>query len=92
MAGLLSGSVATQARGDDTNNTSTNSVSPGKVAPLKEPTLHGCSGANDCKGLGGCKSSDKGCKFLNSCKGKGGCEVTAKDIEDWKAKHKASKS
>jgi hypothetical protein len=28
---------------------------------------------NDCKGTGGCKSSDNGCKGKNSCKGKGGC-------------------
>jgi hypothetical protein len=30
-------------------------------------------GKNDCKGKGGCKSSDNGCKGKNSCKGKGGC-------------------
>jgi hypothetical protein len=30
-------------------------------------------GKNDCKGQGGCKSSDNGCKGKNSCKGKGGC-------------------
>jgi hypothetical protein len=36
-------------------------------------TKHSCKGKNDCKGQGGCKSSDNGCKGKNSCKGKGGC-------------------
>jgi hypothetical protein len=89
MAGLLNGATMHQARADDgTNNASTNSVSPGS-AVVAEPTLHGCSGVNACKGTGGCKSGDAGCKFLNSCKGKGGCEITAKDIADWKKKHAA---
>ena len=34
---------------------------------------HGCAGKNDCKGQGGCKTSDGGCSGKNSCKGKGGC-------------------
>jgi hypothetical protein len=36
-------------------------------------TKHSCKGKNDCKGQGGCSSSDNGCKGKNSCKGKGGC-------------------
>ena len=89
MAGLLNGAIMLQARADGTNTTSTNSVSAGKAAESSaKPTVHGCSGMNDCKGAGGCKSGDKGCKFLNTCKGKGGCEITAKDIEDWKKKQK----
>lgn len=85
MAGLLNGAVVHQTRADDA--TSTNSVAPGKDAAV-QPTEHGCSGMNACKGSGGCKSGDKGCKFLNSCKGKGGCEITAKDIKAWKKKQK----
>jgi len=89
ITGLLNGAAVNHVRADDS---STNNVSPGKPAKA-EPTVHGCSGMNDCKGTGGCKSSDKGCKFLNSCKGKGGCEITAKDIETWKQKQKdAAKS
>jgi hypothetical protein len=34
---------------------------------------HSCKGKNDCKGTGGCKTSDQGCKGKNTCKGKGGC-------------------
>ena len=37
---------------------------------------HGCKGQNDCKGQGGCSSSDNGCAGKNSCKGKGGCKTT----------------
>jgi hypothetical protein len=41
---------------------------------------HACKGHNECKGQGGCSSSDNGCKGKNSCKGKGGCAaVHAKD-------------
>jgi hypothetical protein len=41
-----------------------------------QPTSkHACKGMNDCKGQGGCKSSDNGCKGKNSCKGKGGCST-----------------
>ena len=35
---------------------------------------HSCKGQNECKGKGGCKSSDHGCAGKNSCKGKGGCD------------------
>ena len=34
---------------------------------------HSCAGKNDCKGQGGCKTSDGGCSAKNSCKSKGGC-------------------
>jgi hypothetical protein len=89
MAGLLSGAAMENVRGDST----TNSV-PGKVAPAKKmPKVHDCSGQNDCKGIGGCKTSDHECKFKNSCKGKGGCEITAKDIKNWEKLQKdASKN
>jgi len=36
---------------------------------------HDCKGMNQCKGQGGCATSDMGCKAKNSCKGKGGCKV-----------------
>src|SRR5262249_10650085 len=39
----------------------------------KQMAKHGCAGKNDCKGQGGCKTSDGGCAGKNSCKGKGGC-------------------
>jgi len=86
IAGLLNGAVIQRAAADDTNNPPGKSA-PGKAA-AKEPKVHGCSGMNDCKGLGGCKSGDNGCKFKNSCKGKGGCEITKKDIKTWKKKQK----
>jgi hypothetical protein len=28
---------------------------------------------NECKGQGGCKTTDHACKGMNSCKGQGGC-------------------
>ena|SRR5438105_4669771 len=39
----------------------------------KNMAKHSCAGKNDCKGQGGCKTSDGGCSGKNSCKGKGGC-------------------
>lgn len=85
MAGLLSGAAIEHVRAD---STATNSL-PGKVVPAKKaPKVHDCSGQNDCKGIGGCKTSDHDCKFKNACKGKGGCEVTAKDIKTWEKKQK----
>jgi hypothetical protein len=40
---------------------------------FQDTAKHSCKGKNDCKGQGGCGSSDNGCKGKNSCKGKGGC-------------------
>jgi hypothetical protein len=87
FAGLLSGAAIQQSHADPV----TNSV-PGKALPaVKVPTVHGCAGANDCKGIGGCKTEAHACKFQNDCKGKGGCEITAKDIKAWEKKQKESK-
>jgi len=38
------------------------------------PAAHACKGRNDCKGLGGCKTSRHACKGQNDCKGQGGCK------------------
>jgi hypothetical protein len=38
-----------------------------------------CTGANDCKGRGGCKSGDHDCKGKNDCKGKGWVSMSEKD-------------
>ena len=85
MTGLLSGAAINQGYSADKD------PAPGKEAPAKKsPKIQDCSGNNDCKGLGGCKSGDNGCKFKNSCKGKGGCHITEKDIKNWEKKHKAS--
>ncbi|HEV7927224.1 MAG TPA: hypothetical protein VGR14_17860 [Verrucomicrobiae bacterium] len=91
MAGLLSGAAVRQAYADGTNigaGANTNIV-PGKAAPAKKmPKVHDCSGDNECKGLGGCKTDDNSCKFKNACKGKGGCALTKKDIQDWEKRQK----
>jgi hypothetical protein len=86
VAGLLSGAAIQQGRADTTTNSA-----PGTVAPdTKMPKVHDCAGQNDCKGIGGCKTSDHDCKFKNACKGKGGCEITQKDIKTWEKKQKES--
>lgn len=86
MTGLLNGATVRQAWADGTNTpavTKTN-IAPGKAVPAKKmPKVHDCSGDNECKGLGGCKTDDNSCKFKNACKGKGGCALTKKDIEGW---------
>jgi hypothetical protein len=91
MAGLLSGAAVRQGYADGTNSTASTktNTAPGKAAPAKKmPKVHDCSGDNDCKGLGGCKTDDNSCKFKNACKGKGGCALTKKDIQDWEKKQK----
>jgi hypothetical protein len=95
VSGLLHGAAIQQGYCDGTNsNTGTNaSPSPGKTAQVKKsPKVQGCSGQNDCKALGGCKSGDNGCKFKNSCKGKGGCSLDESDIKAWQKQHKSDAS
>jgi hypothetical protein len=38
-----------------------------------------CTGVNDCKGKGGCKSATNDCKGKNECKGKGMMKMSEKD-------------
>jgi len=67
MAGLYTGALAVRA--------SASTAHAGKVIfadDSKDKSKH------DCKGKGGCKSSENGCKGKNDCKGKGGCS-TMKD-------------
>jgi hypothetical protein len=86
IAGLLSGVAVNRAAAHDDSSTNT---SPGQVAPAKKmPKVHDCSGQNDCKGIGGCKTDSHGCKFKNDCKGKGGCSITDKDIKNWEKMQK----
>lgn len=40
-----------------------------------------CSGINDCKGKGSCKSATSSCKGMNDCKGKGVIESSEKDCK-----------
>ncbi|MDB4971281.1 MAG: hypothetical protein JWN44_6970 [Myxococcales bacterium] len=38
-----------------------------------------CTGVNECKGKGGCKSATNDCKGKNECKGKGSMKMSEKD-------------
>ena len=49
------------------------------VAHAKDAGKVRCSGINECKGKGGCKSATSSCKGMNECKGKGVIESSAKD-------------
>jgi hypothetical protein len=73
IAGLIGGStIRLQAATSDFGSAVT--ASAGQLADSSEKgDTHACAGENDCKGRGGCKSSDNGCKGKNTCKGKGGC-------------------
>jgi hypothetical protein len=80
VAGLLGGTSArlnAQTVQHPGASTATASASAGVLVLAHGQTAgsakHSCKGNNDCKGQGGCKSSDNGCKGKNSCKGKGGC-------------------
>jgi hypothetical protein len=88
MGGLLAGSAALAASPSSsalsigagskiTNVTGVKAVTLDDAAT--QPAKHDCKGMNDCKGKGGCGSSDNGCKGKNSCKGKGGCGSAAMD-------------
>ena len=88
ITGLLSGVAVNRSysRDDSTNAP----PAAGKQAPARKvPKVAGCSGQNDCKGIGGCKTSEHECKFKNSCKGKGGCSITEQDVKDWEKAHPA---
>lgn len=39
-----------------------------------------CQGANECKGLGGCKTEGHACAGQNSCKGQGLCAIGDKNL------------
>jgi len=41
-----------------------------------------CTGINDCKGQGACKSKSNACAAKNSCKGKGWIHGTEKQCKD----------
>ena len=76
LSGLVGGTaVAAHAATQTSSNGAT--VKMAKVglrlSDADKAPKHSCKGKNDCKGTGGCKSSDNGCKGKNSCKGKGGC-------------------
>ena len=75
VAGLLSGSMATQVRAEGNNSTQiAQAIQPGTaLQTFAVNDTHSCKGKNTCKGKGGCKTSDNGCKAKNTCKGKGGC-------------------
>jgi hypothetical protein len=79
MAGLLSTGVPAfaSAHTSTTQNTTSQSTSSARLLLAhqddQKSDTHSCKGKNDCKGKGGCKSSDNGCKGKNDCKGKGGC-------------------
>ena len=72
VAGLLSGSLAVRTYAASTPShagVSLQTMADAEKSPLPK---HACKGQNECKGHGGCKTSDAGCKGKNSCKGKGG--------------------
>ena len=75
LSGLIGGtSVAAQAARQGPSANSVKAAKAGlRLTSADKPPKHSCKGNNDCKGQGGCKSSDNGCKGKNSCKGKGGC-------------------
>jgi hypothetical protein len=55
--------------------TNPDAQSPGSSSMSAMGSKHSCKGQNDCKGHGGCKSSQNGCKGKNDCKGQGGCKT-----------------
>lgn len=55
------------------------------VAPLSAMAADSakvqCSGVNECKGHGGCKSAKNACAGKNGCKGQGWVEMDEKDCK-----------
>jgi hypothetical protein len=85
VSGLLSGVTAMHASVLSTSGTAP-ILKAGKLSfrgfNPHAPPKHSLNGKNDCKGTGGCKSSDNGCKGKNSCKGKGGCATDGSKMPD----------
>jgi hypothetical protein len=85
VSGLLSGATMMHAS-TAVNSSATPILKAGKLSfsgtNLDKAPKHSCKGKNDCKGQGGCKSSDNGCKGKNSCKGKGGCATDGSKMPD----------
>jgi len=74
LSGLAGGtSIAAQAATQGPAKATVAVAKAGLRYTASDTTKHSCKGKNDCKGQGGCKTSDQGCKGKNSCKGKGGC-------------------
>jgi hypothetical protein len=74
LSGLIGGtSVAAQAATHGSKVNTVKAAKSGLRYTAQDTSKHSCKGKNDCKGTGGCKTSDNGCKGKNSCKGKGGC-------------------
>src|SRR3954470_22608670 len=75
LSGLIGGtSVAAQAATSGSSAPTVKAAKAGmRLTSADKPPKHSCKGKNDCKGQGGCKSSEHGCNAQNSCKGKGGC-------------------
>jgi hypothetical protein len=69
LTGLLSATVMTASAAHA--GTNADRISASEEAGEK----NACKGHNECKGKGGCSSSDNGCAGKNSCKGKGGCKT-----------------
>jgi hypothetical protein len=74
FSGLITG-AANHASAATGKNVAAKTMLAGSHA-ARTLAAHDCSGKNDCKGQGGCGSSDNGCKGKNSCKGKGGCNTS----------------
>jgi hypothetical protein len=93
LSGLISGAAIhqTQARDDSSTTNKSGVAAPGKAA-RKMPKVQDCSGQNECKGIGGCKTEAHACKFKNDCKGKGGCSITKEDIKKWEKMQKEKKA
>ena len=86
VSGLLSGATAMHASNTALNSSATPILKAGKLSfagvDFAQAPKHSWKGKNDCKGQGGCKSSDNGCKQKNSCKGKGGCATDGSKMPD----------
>jgi hypothetical protein len=81
LTGLLSGTFTNQSCASipgeqGITSPSRSLLNPGTLLPMDTQVApHDCKGMNNCKGQGGCKTSDKGCKGMNTCKGKCGCST-----------------
>ena len=49
------------------------------TAPAEQTAKVACTGVNECKGKGSCKTANNGCAGQNECKGKGLTEVASAD-------------
>ena len=72
-------STAACKKNDKASSTGPSSGDTAATPPAEQTAKVACTGVNECKGKGSCKTANNGCAGQNECKGKGLTEVASAD-------------